>query len=204
MNFSFKRTSFTVIVGRTGAGKTTLIKVLLGLLVKNTGEIYWNGEKISDPRSFLVPPRIGNLPQVPRLFSDTIKNNILLGTNEKTAMNLQDALYTAVLEEDIHNFDSGIDTRIGSKGVKVSGGQRQRIALARMFVHNSEILAIDDLSNALDAQTEEKIWSRIRNLPDITCLVVSNRMSSIKNATQLILLKKGIIEAIGTLEKVLN
>ena len=202
ITFSFKRKSFTVIAGRTGSGKTTLIKVILGLLEKSNGEIYWNKEKIEKLDQFFVPPQISYLPQVPRLFSDTIKNNILFGITKETA-DIQNAIYTAVLEEDINKFESGIETKIGPKGVKLSGGQRQRIAAARMFIHKSELLVIDDLSNALDAKTEEKIWNEIQKMPEITCIVVSNKKSVLEMATQVIVLKNGTIDAIGSLEKVL-
>ena len=117
--------SFIVITGRIGAGKSTLLRTLLGVLPKESGEIYWNGEIVNDPKSFLVPPRCAYTPQVPRLFSEPLKDNILMGLpDDPEALNR--AIRLGVMEDDLPTLENGLDTVVGPRGVKLSGGQIQR------------------------------------------------------------------------------
>ena len=124
------RGTLTVVTGRVGAGKTTLLRTLLGLLPREAGEIRWNGHVVDDPASFLVPPRCAYTAQVPRLFSETLKQNILLGLPDDPAV-LNVAVRGAVLEHDVQALEAGLVTLVGSGGVKLSGGQVQRTAAAR-------------------------------------------------------------------------
>jgi len=117
--------SLTVVTGRIASGKTTLLRVLLGLLPADAGEIYWNGEQVADPASFFVPPHSAYTGQVPQLFSDTLKENILLGLEEDT-VDLAGAIHTAVMEHDVTELEHGLETVIGTRGVNLSGGQMQR------------------------------------------------------------------------------
>jgi ATP-binding cassette subfamily B protein len=133
VDLSLRRGSFTVITGQIGAGKTTLLRALLGLLPPDTGEICWNGEHIDDPAAFFVPPRSAYTPQAPRLFSDTLRDNLLMGLPE-SLVDLPAVLRSAALDRDIAALDEGLDTFIGPCGVRLSGGQIQRAAAARMFV----------------------------------------------------------------------
>ena len=154
------RGSLTVITGRIGAGKTTLLRALLGLLPKEAGEIHWNGELVGDPASFFVPPRSAYTPQVPRLFSETLRDNILMGLPEEQ-VDLAGALHAAVMEHDLALMPDGLATPIGTRGIRLSGGQAQRAAAARMFVRAPELLVFDDLSSALDVETERTLWERL-------------------------------------------
>ena len=199
MYFELNRGDFVVVTGRTGSGKTTLLRTLLGLLPKDDGDILWNGELVSDPASFFVPPRSAYTAQVPLLFSESVKDNIVMGLPDER-IDLQQAIQSAVLEEDIAAMRSGTDTIIGPKGVKVSGGQRQRIAAARMFVRDTELLVFDDLSSALDVDTEKRLWERLFELKHVTCLVVSHRKPAFQRATSIIVLKDGRMVAQGSLE----
>src|SRR5437867_8122911 len=157
VSLTLRRGEFTVVTGRVGAGKTTLLRVLLGLLPRDAGEIRWNGEMVEDPATFFVPPRCAYVPQVPRLFSDTLRANILLGLGAVEAA-VDTAVRAAVLEQDVAGLTHGLDTLVGSRGVRLSGGQVQRAAAARAFVRRAELLVVDDLSSALDGETERPLW----------------------------------------------
>ena len=173
IDLTLPRGSFTVVTGRVGSGKSTLLRVLLGLLPNDGGEVHWNGERVADLAAFMRPPRCAYTSQVPRLFSETLRDNILLGWSGDADMGgvspseseesspLQRAIHLAVMEQDIAVLDRGLDTLVGPRGVRLSGGQVQRTAAARMYVREPELLVIDDLSSALDVETERVLWERL-------------------------------------------
>jgi ATP-binding cassette subfamily B protein/ATP-binding cassette subfamily C protein len=208
VNLELVRGSFTVITGRIGSGKTTLLRVLLGLLPQ-AGEIYWNGKLVDDPANFFVPPRSAYTPQIPQLFSYSLQDNLLLGL-DTDKIDLAKAIELAVFERDVADMPEGLLTLLGPKGVRLSGGQLQRAAAARMFVRQPELLIFDDLSSALDVETEQALWSRIfaarsqEGFSDVaaqdwtpTCLVVSHRPWVLRRADQIIVLNKGRVKAQG-------
>lgn len=203
VSFALARGSFTVVTGMIGSGKTTLVRALLGLLPASEGTVRWNGREVADPGSFFIPPRSAYTAQIPRLYSDTLRNNILLGLRE-TDGNLARAIHAAVMEHDIEHLQLGLETVIGPRGVKLSGGQAQRTAAARMLVRDAEMYVFDDLSSALDVETERKLWARLFEARgDATCLVVSHRKAALAQADQIIVMKDGRIEAKGTAEELL-
>lgn len=140
-----------------------------------------------------MPPQCAFTPQVPRLFSETLRENLLLGYPADDDA-LHQAIRAAVLEPDVAAFDHGLDTFVGPRGVKLSGGQVQRAAAARMLLRRPELLVFDDLSSALDAATEQALWSGLAaRRGDITCLAVSHSPVALRYADQILYLEDGQI-----------
>jgi ATP-binding cassette subfamily B protein len=203
INLRLSRGSFTVVTGRVGSGKTTLLRVLLGLLRADAGVIRWNNEPVTDPAEFFTPPRVAYTPQTPALLSDTVANNITLGLDVPPPV-LAGAVHAAVLDQDIPTLEEGLDTPVGPRGVKLSGGQVQRVAAARMFVRDAELYVMDDLSSALDVETEARLWERLFARGDTTCLVVSHRPAALRRADQIVVLDGGRVADVGTLNDLLE
>ncbi|TVQ12813.1 MAG: ABC transporter ATP-binding protein, partial [Leptolyngbya sp. DLM2.Bin27] len=162
ISFTLPQGSLTVITGRVGAGKTTLLRVLLGLLPMQSGALFWNGQQIHDPANFLVPPRAAYTPQIPQLFSTSLRENLLLGLDEAASPDrLEKAIAAAVFDQDLATMPDGLDTLIGTRGVRLSGGQKQRAAAARMLLRQPALMVFDDLSSALDVETEQRLWQQL-------------------------------------------
>jgi len=202
ISFYLERGKFLVITGRIGSGKSTLLRTLLGLLPSTGGKVEWNGKLVDDPATFLIPPRAAYTPQVPRLFSDPLRENITQGS-EVTADSLNHAVRLAVMEEDIKQLEHGLDTMVGPRGVMLSGGQIQRAATARMMLTQADLFLFDDLSSALDVETEKLLWVRLFNERNVTCIAVSHRRAALARADRIIVMKNGRVEAEGTLSELL-
>jgi len=198
VSFDIARGEFVVLTGRIGSGKTTLLRAILGLVDAPSGAVAWKGSTVADRAAFMVPPRAAYTPQVPRLFSMTLRENLLLGV-EAGDGELADAIATATMEYDVDQMQDGLETMVGPRGVRLSGGQVQRSAAARMLVRRPELLVFDDLSSALDVETEAALWEGLFQRHDgTTALVVSHRRPALLRADQVIVLEGGRIVDRGT------
>lgn len=190
IDLSVPRGGFVVITGEVGAGKSTLLRTLAGLERADAGSIAWNGVEIDDVASWMVPPQSAYLPQVPRLFSESIAANVRLGRDH---LPLDDVLDVTTLTSDLAEMPDGVATRVGARGLRLSGGQAQRVATARSLIAAPELLLVDDVSSALDVATELRLWSGLRARAQSTIIAVSHRQLAFDLADEVITLRAGRI-----------
>ena len=201
ITLDIKKNTSLGIVGESGAGKSTFIDVLLGLLSIEKGQIWCDHVDITKHENLALATLVGYVPQQTFLIDGTLKENIAFGV-EKNNFNLsalQKAIKIAQLETFISALPEGIETHIGENGVKISGGQRQRVGIARALYHDPEILILDEATNALDASTENEFnESLLRLMKEKTIIIIAHRLSSIKNCQSVIQLEAGKIVAQGS------
>jgi len=198
ISFEANPGEFVAIVGRTGTGKTTLCNLISRLFGPPSDHLFVDGQEIHAIPLKALRGSIGYIPQDTFLFSSTIRENIAFGNPEASDGEVAKAVRIAQIDEDIRSFPMGIETVIGEKGVTLSGGQKQRIAIARAILLNPQIMILDDALSSVDTQTEERIWDGLREiLEGKTRIVVSHRLSSIKDADKIIVLEDGEIKEMG-------
>jgi ATP-binding cassette, subfamily B, multidrug efflux pump len=193
------------VVGKTGSGKTTLIKQLLRQYPLGLGELSISGVLVKEQTVNQIRNWIGYVPQDHVLFSKSVKENILFGNNEATEEELDKAIELAAFRKDLEMLPEGLETLVGEKGVALSGGQKQRISIARALIKNPEILILDDSLSAVDAKTEKRIIDNIRELrKDKTTIITTHRMSAVQHADHIIVLDEGRVIEEGTHEGLLQ
>jgi ATP-binding cassette subfamily B protein len=192
------------IVGKTGSGKTTLVKLLLRVYESNQGSIQFNGIDIQEITLESLRSRIAYVPQDGFLFSTTIRDNIAFSDREASLEDIELAAQQAFIYESILHFSDHFETKLGERGVTLSGGQKQRTSLARGLLKKAPILILDDSVSAVDSITEASILKSLRKLrKNKTTLIISHRISAVKHADEIIVMNEGRIVQRGTHEQLL-
>jgi len=205
VSFSVKKGQKVAILGKTGSGKSSVTNLISRLYDVDNGSILIDNTPIKEINLIDLRKDIGFVPQDPFLFSDTISNNIKFGNEKATNQEIIDAAKKAVVHENILNFKDRYDTILGERGVTLSGGQKQRVSIARAIIKNPQILIFDDCLSAVDSETEEKILTNLEGVSkNKTTLIISHRVSSAKNADQIIILDEGKIIQQGTHNQLIN
>ena len=199
VSFKIKQGQTLAILGRTGSGKSTIAALVARLYDASEGKILIDDRPIKDINLDSLRESIGFVPQDAFLFSDTIKDNIMIGNQEATDLQVEQAAKSAYIYHNIVDFSEQFDTLVGERGVTLSGGQKQRISIARALISNPEILIFDDCLSAVDTETEEVILQNLKEATKgKTTIIISHRASSVKNADQIIVLEEGKIIEEGT------
>jgi len=205
ISFKIEKGKTLAILGNTGSGKSTIISLIARLYDVNSGEILINDTNIENLNLDNLRQNIGFVPQEAFLFSDTIKNNIKFGNKDASDAKIEEAAKNAYIHHNIIDFNNGYDTFVGERGVTLSGGQKQRISIARAIIKDPEILIFDDCLSAVDTETEEIILNNLYRLSkNKTSIIVSHRISSVKNADSIIVLENGKILQQGTHNELVN
>jgi len=205
INIHIPAGSTLAIVGRVGSGKTTLARLLPRLIQADEGQILIDGISLDQIPHRSIRNAIGNVPQDTFLFSDTIRENIILGFKPVTDADVAQAAEVSQLTPDLAVLLDGLETVVGERGVTLSGGQKQRTALARAVIRGPRILILDDAMASVDTRTEEEILKRLRNvMAERTTILIAHRISTVKDADHIVVLDEGRITEQGTHEKLIT
>jgi ATP-binding cassette subfamily B multidrug efflux pump len=205
ISFKVNKGETLAVLGKTGSGKSTILSLLTRLYEVQKGSVTMDGTPLSKVNLYDLRNSIGIVPQDAFLFSDSIKNNIKFGKENATDEEVIEAAKKAAVHNNIIDFSQQYETILGERGITLSGGQKQRVSIARAIIKNPDILLLDDCLSAVDTETEEQI---LNNLLDIsknkTTIIVSHRVSSAKNADQIIILEEGEIIQQGSHNQLIN
>jgi ATP-binding cassette subfamily B protein len=204
INFRCDAGRMLAVIGSTGSGKTTLVSLIARLIDATEGEVIVNGTPIRDLSPQLLWDRIGLVPQRPYLFSGTVRSNLLFGRPDATEDELWEALTIAQAADFVRAMAGGLDAPISQGGSNVSGGQRQRLAIARAFVRKPDVYLFDDSFSALDMATDARLRAAMQpHTRDAAVIVVAQRVTSIKQADQILVLEDGEPVGLGTHDELL-
>jgi ATP-binding cassette subfamily B protein len=205
VTFTAHRGQTLAIIGSTGAGKTTLVSLIPRLFDATAGAVRIGGVDVRDVELEALWSGIGLVPQRPFLFAGTVASNLRLGQEDATDADLWRALDIAQASDFVQQMDDGLEARIAQGGTNVSGGQRQRLAIARALVRRPDVLVFDDSFSALDLATDARLRQALwRELPDVTKIVVAQRVSTVTNADTILVLEDGRVAGLGTHEQLLE
>jgi ATP-binding cassette subfamily B multidrug efflux pump len=205
ISFSIEKGKTLAILGKTGSGKSTILTLISRLYDTTSGHILMDNKSIKEVNLYDLRNQISVVPQDAFLFSDSIKNNIKFGNKNATDEEVIEAAKKAVVHENIITFNEQYETVLGERGITLSGGQKQRVSIARALIKNAPILLLDDCLSAVDTETEETILNNLlAYCKDKTTIIVSHRVSSAKNADQIIILEEGKIIEQGTHNQLLD
>jgi ATP-binding cassette subfamily B protein len=201
ISFSVKKGETIAFVGPSGAGKTTLVKLLVGLYRPQDGSINYNGINENEIDFEELRKQIGFVTQDTQLFAGTIRENLTFVRPEATEEQVIDALHKASCQNLLRRAEKGIDTMIGEGGLKLSGGEKQRLSIARSLLRHPNLLIFDEATSALDSLTEEEITTTIRNISaqrEQVTIMIAHRLSTIMHADRIYVLEKGEVVETGT------
>ena len=197
VSFSINPGEKVAIVGKSGSGKSTLLKLILGLYNSQNGNVYIDDTNIKNINIKNLRSQFGVILQEPLLFNDSIKENIIIGKENISNMQINEAAIKSGINNFLVNVPLGIDTIISEKGTNFSGGQRQRISLARALINNPKIMLMDEPTSSLDNEAESSLINEILKL-DTTCVVISHRLNTIENFDKIIVIDDGKIVECGS------
>src|SRR5208282_5779142 len=193
------------IVGRTGSGKSTMVKLLARLLQPTEGKILLDGRDVEEMALGALRRTVGMVPQEPTLFTDTLARNIAFGKTDASIDQVQSAARIAGLEPDIAVLPHGLDTIVGERGMALSGGQKQRVTIARLLAYNPAIVVLDDALSSVDTETEKAVLESLeQSVQGRTTIVVSHRASTVRDSDQIVVLEEGEIAERGTHEELMG
>jgi ATP-binding cassette subfamily B protein len=205
VSFTIQKGERVAIIGKTGSGKSTIAQLMLRMFDPNTGSISIDGIDIKKQNLYSIRKAIGYVPQDVFLFSDTINSNIGFGLENQDEEIIKQAAKDADVYQNIIDFPNQFETLLGERGINISGGQKQRISIARAIAKNPNILLFDDCLSAVDTETEEHIlYALDRIMENKTSIVISHRISSLKNATRILVLDKGSLIEQGSHDELIK
>ena len=203
INFEIKKGEKVGIIGGTGSGKTTLIKLIERFFTRTSGVILYKGKDINQYNTTNLRNEISLVSQKASLFKGTIRSNLEMGKKDATIEEMEESLKMSCAYEFVKKYDDYLDHKVEEGGKNFSGGQKQRLSIARSFIKDSEILILDDSTSALDYLTEKLLKENINKMEDKTVIIVAQRVSTVKNCDKIIVMYHGSIESIGTHEELL-
>jgi len=199
ITFSFKRGKRYAIVGHSGGGKSTVLDICAGILKPTSGEILLNNKKLENLGELRNPDIVSYVNQEPIIFHSSVRDNVVYYKSSVTDLQVEDALSLSQLKEFINSSPEGLDLIVGERGLALSGGERQRIGLARSFIQESQIMLIDEGTNALDYTTEKKVYDGIKKISNNKIvIVVAHRISAVKDFDTILVMDKGKIVEYGS------